>query len=525
MATGRLISTRTEFASFASLIADVRTFTAGTALYIPSIGAEYVATESTGNLGQTNASGQEINVVDPLNRFNPSQVGDSITAATTLSLGGSLRLPASAITGIDAALTPDTSAINDKVAITGEGMRKTLLTFDDGVDGLHRRDSSILEHFSMTSDSLAKADVAISTAGHGLEQSYFGKMSDMYFRGWRYGVWNRYSLWDSYRNVRSVDNTCHFRFARADYQADNADPTAGAWNVLDGSGVYNNQITMDNVLCDRGEVGVWGSLMGSTLINVTTQGQETAGGGSNDVLATNSPGTGILLDGRGNGDRLWQNVVINHYAENTDLGAYYKDQRHVAVHGMFMQGGPAGDDRAVAAVVADNSEVDLTGFTGQDYFTTLFEAKNGGVLYITGEHGPTIQAEKYKTDATSRIKPRGRVDSDKFEYFIDKVSSGAQVFTLPEEVGDYSVSYVYIVGIYDGYSMRGGTAAIYRRTSTSAAVVEWIGTQPTGMTVNCSTAGVVTVGWTSSLPGTADVTLHKVAGRDISGTKINVAED
>jgi hypothetical protein len=51
------------FASFASLIADVRTFTAGTALYIPSIGAEYVATESTGNLGQTNASGQEINVV------------------------------------------------------------------------------------------------------------------------------------------------------------------------------------------------------------------------------------------------------------------------------------------------------------------------------------------------------------------------------------------------------------------------------------------------------------------------------
>lgn len=62
MGVGRLISTRTEFATFAAFIADNRTFTAGTTLTIPSIGGLYQATDSTGNLGLTNAGGQEFDV-------------------------------------------------------------------------------------------------------------------------------------------------------------------------------------------------------------------------------------------------------------------------------------------------------------------------------------------------------------------------------------------------------------------------------------------------------------------------------
>jgi hypothetical protein len=62
MSVGRLVATRTEYADFAEFIGDRRTFTTGTTLTIPSIGAVYQATAGTGNLGQTNAGGQEFDI-------------------------------------------------------------------------------------------------------------------------------------------------------------------------------------------------------------------------------------------------------------------------------------------------------------------------------------------------------------------------------------------------------------------------------------------------------------------------------
>jgi len=71
---------RLTYASFAVFIADVRTFPAGTAHSIPSIQAQYVASATTGNLGQTNAGGQEFDVV-------PASVGYSVKAFGALGDG------------------------------------------------------------------------------------------------------------------------------------------------------------------------------------------------------------------------------------------------------------------------------------------------------------------------------------------------------------------------------------------------------------------------------------------------------
>ncbi|MFG6661160.1 right-handed parallel beta-helix repeat-containing protein [Sulfitobacter sp. 915] len=61
MGAGRLVSKRTTFATVADMLADRRTLAAGTKL--TAAGFLYKATDSTGNLGQTTAGGQELDVL------------------------------------------------------------------------------------------------------------------------------------------------------------------------------------------------------------------------------------------------------------------------------------------------------------------------------------------------------------------------------------------------------------------------------------------------------------------------------
>ena len=95
-----------RYDSFSDLIADVRTFTAGTTLTIPSIGAVYQATAVTGNLGQTNVGGQEFDVLPD---------------------GGVYQVKAFGATG--AGIVTDSPAI-DKALIAAAG---NTLEFGDGV--------------------------------------------------------------------------------------------------------------------------------------------------------------------------------------------------------------------------------------------------------------------------------------------------------------------------------------------------------------------------------------------------------
>ena len=64
------------YASFAQFIADTRTFTAGTTLTIPSIGAIYAATDGVGTLGQANAGGQAFDLLNV--KVRPEMYGDIV---------------------------------------------------------------------------------------------------------------------------------------------------------------------------------------------------------------------------------------------------------------------------------------------------------------------------------------------------------------------------------------------------------------------------------------------------------------
>lgn len=58
------------FGSFADLIADTKTYANDTLLYVPSIEATYKCVSASGNLGQTNAGGQELDVVKVENGYD-----------------------------------------------------------------------------------------------------------------------------------------------------------------------------------------------------------------------------------------------------------------------------------------------------------------------------------------------------------------------------------------------------------------------------------------------------------------------
>lgn len=215
------------------------------------------------------------------------------------------------------------------------------------------------------------------------------------------------------------------------------------------------------------------------------------------MLPGTQQGTGLYLDSRGDGTRAFQNVVINHYVENSKIGAYYQDQQHVLVDGMFMQGGTSGD-RAEALVVADRAEVTLNAVTGQDFFDAKVKAINGSLVWVNSMKGPINATTEWDADATSKIKMRGIVDKDKFEYFMDKPNGTASMdFVLPTEVPQFSVAKLYLTGIRDGTSSRFGEMTIARYTTAAGIRAAWItggnDTWPTQIDVSVSNAGVITV--------------------------------
>ncbi|OOY15061.1 SGNH/GDSL hydrolase family protein [Thioclava sp. DLFJ4-1] len=110
--SGQWVSYRREFASFDEMVnQDPRTFAAGTTLTIPSIDATYSTVATSGNLGQTNAGGQEFDVVPKggellLPWFGAPSDGVSdcwaaLSAAKSAAIANSctLRLPLGASSG------------------------------------------------------------------------------------------------------------------------------------------------------------------------------------------------------------------------------------------------------------------------------------------------------------------------------------------------------------------------------------------------------------------------------------------
>ncbi|MDV6252127.1 phage tail protein [Vibrio sp. EA2] len=449
--------------------------------------------------------------------------------------GGKMFMPSTRYT-VKTPVIPDQSDTAGKFVIEGESQNTARIETDQDIDVIVSRERLTLNRVKLVNTHANKIGRGVAT--NNTKQSSVSSHRDSIIEGFRFGVWHRYSLWNEFRNLNFIDNVCGIRLSRHAYQADNSNPlpTKG-WNSWE-DGWFHNAIVMDQVYCEGGEVGIWAAMMCGTLIGCTTQGQR-ADGVTNDVLPDGLHGTGVLLDCGSDTTRSgWNNTIISHYCEFSDVGLHAIGQKYVGIDGFFMQGGDA-SNRAKSMLIAENSLIMARGVVGQDYWEDgLFKALNNGTIVLEGGHsGPKIGAE-FNVDATSEVLPRGQCDLDKKVFRISKPLGVAEMtWTLTTVVPDYSVMKLYFVGQYDGYQERAGECTIYNLQSTSETIIQW----PAKSVFNSETSlwevkpgNIIGVDVTASNSGTVQIKLsgnqayyfrviaQVVGGENVSNTSIGL---
>ncbi|WP_345880352.1 phage tail protein [Shewanella algae] len=433
--------------------------------------------------------------------------------------GGVMFLPAASYS-VSQSVIPDATNTAAKFVIEGESAYATNVETDQDIRLIVARDQMSVGKLKLSNTHANKIGRAISTNDG--KQSRQSSFKDGIIEGFRFGIWQRYSIWNNFRNLTLQNNTCAIRLARAAYQEDNSNPETGNnWNSWQ-NGWFHNALVFDNVLCNGGEVGIWAASMCATYMSCTTQAQQSDGI-ANDVLPDGTKGTGIRLDAGYDGNRSgWNNAIISHYVENTDVGVHAINQKFLDINGLFMQGrGPGGG--ALHAVLADNSFVMARGICGQSYFDdAIVKAVNGSKVVLEGGlHGPMIGID-FEADAISEVLPRGQVDEDKQVYRLSKLAGESKSFTLPVKVPQKAVMKLYFNGIYDGYSLRSGECTVVNWSAATATTVTWVGAQTSNLNVSVSNEGIVTVQLSGTQSHEQHVIAQVIGGDQVSNTKFEL---
>jgi len=197
----------------------------------------------------------------------------------------------------------------------------------------------------------------------------------------KYAWYQRFTMHDQWRNIKSHGPLCHFMFATSNnFDQPLAKPARG-WNGGD-QGWFHNLGTMDGVICDGGEVGVAGAVMQFNFVQLTTQGQQTGGGAANQILPKNEPGTGLYLCGVDNTPfgALRGNTIGAFYTEVTERPLYARNAGVIAGSSAFFQGNAK--KPYAAAIVLDNTRLRFAAITTRQPFEVLYQGSNKAALLL-----------------------------------------------------------------------------------------------------------------------------------------------
>lgn len=171
-----------------------------------------------------------------------------------------------------------------------------------------------------------------------------------------YGIWNRYTLYSSFKDMTIQNCRVGIRFARVDDrypQKDNRNPPAVEnWNNWLG-GWYHNVVTFNNcsikgnaypdslkiIKPGVSEVGFWGCPMSTVFTACTCEDIYRHKEAKNNIIAPKGmPGTGMFIeDGRGFNEG--KGITIDQlYTEVTERPIYAMNTRDLNINSGFMQG-------------------------------------------------------------------------------------------------------------------------------------------------------------------------------------------
>jgi len=333
------------------------------------------------------------------------------------------------------------SAVN--IVLRGAARSSTTFRTTADIVVFSHAENCVFEDFAVEQAGTAKTGRAFSTPTN--KQAAYCVYSRIAANDFKYGIWWRYSLWCSVRDAVFTDCGVGIKGSRNALPNDQTNPAApGGWNL--DPGFFHNQNTFDNVVCDGGEVGIWGTFNGASFDNVTCQNQ-TGTGSSNTVAPVGTPGVGLWLQNSGSGSSNFganSNVVNAYYAEFTQQPMVFENC-DVVIDGFYAQGSGAIGSPYEQVVSAVGANVTAFGASASDYFKYLLVASDSAI--VTGNvsvGSQTIAAEYLSTGA---------------KYFKHVSSAGTNVNISPvgaTTTGVYTMtsrrSYlVTVAGIYDGF--------------------------------------------------------------------------
>lgn len=331
------------------------------------------------------------------------------------------------------------------VNLRGAGRQGTVITTDNDIVVFTVFQYVTIQDLRIMQTGTAGTGKAIATTS--TTQAFFCTFERLTIDDFKFGFLFRYSLWVAFRDLRIDGCTCGIRMARNNDWENQTNPDAAAgWNI--SGGWFHNQISVDNVLIQGGEVGVWASCMGTTFNNLTCQQQDTDGA-TNSVLPSGQVGTGVWVEGgtaAGTGGGRGFNVVfVNYYTEVTRKSLKVNDLREVSVLGWFAQGNTSGSPYD-EVLEADNVNVYVRNSTGQDYWTNTVVLTGGANVYgaVRGIGGVASVA------SGCGYFPNNNDPQAYFRNFgYDNTGSGVSA-TVPVPLGAKGVYRVSVAGFYNG---------------------------------------------------------------------------
>ncbi len=169
------------------------------------------------------------------------------------------------------------------VSFIGSGRKATELFTDQDIDLFTHLDRLVVRDLSVVQRS-ASANKWKGVAFRSNGQCRFCIFENVEIWWFKFGNLQRFSLWNSYRDIYYIANVCGIKLARSDDMENQTNPSpAGVWNASDGW--FHNQNTFDNILFNggkessggMGEIGFWGAVQGNAFNNITAQNYERTG--------------------------------------------------------------------------------------------------------------------------------------------------------------------------------------------------------------------------------------------------------
>jgi len=371
------------------------------------------------------------------------------------------------------------SPANTGWRLIGENREDCIFSTSQDIVLINHAEEFHIENMTLQQTGTTKTGIGLATPT--TKQSAYGMVSNVWFKNFAFGIWWRYSIWNSIRDVATKSCGVGIRLSRNEYkdQANANNGAPGGWNLAPG--FFQNVNTLDNVLFDGGEVGLWASPTCLVMNNVTSQGQNEDGS-ANTVAPVGVAGTGFWLQNNGNDTSKFGvigNVGNGIYTEYTrqPIVCEYVD---LIINGGYFQGGtnPAPYPQVVKAT---GSTVELNNCSGSDWFQYRVVSDASNIVGFTGG-AVTVGAQSLLNDGLNYINGSTPGLAEIKTYSV----TGASTTIIGTFKGSNETVKVDVSAIYDGYLPR---SASFMVNKTSGGLLRVISATGNSSDITCTLSG------------------------------------